>query len=390
MPARRPIYLDHQATTPVDPRVLDAMLPFFREDFGNAASRSHVFGWRAEAAVEEARETVAAVIGARPNEVVFTSGATESNNLAIKGAARALRPDRTHLITVATEHHAVLDPVRRLEGEGFQVTVLGVDPDGLVDPTELAAAITERTALVSVMAANNEIGVLQPLAEIGRVCRERGVWLHTDAAQAVGKIPVAVDELGVDLLSISGHKVYGPKGVGALFVRGRRPRVRLEPLFDGGGHERSLRSGTLPVPLIVGLGRARAISVETMDEECARLAELRERLWKRLSSELGGVRINGHPEKRLAGNLNVSFEGVDGDRLLLALKDVAVSSGSACTSALPEPSHVLGALRVPPALARASLRFGIGRSNTAEEIDRAAARVVEEVRSQRAAGAPAR
>ncbi|MCZ6464716.1 MAG: aminotransferase class V-fold PLP-dependent enzyme [Proteobacteria bacterium] len=390
MPARRPIYLDHQATTPVDPRVLDAMLPFFREDFGNAASRSHVFGWRAEAAVEEARETVAAVIGARPNEVVFTSGATESNNLAIKGAARALRPDRTHLITVATEHHAVLDPVRRLEGEGFQVTVLGVDPDGLVDPTELAAAITERTALVSVMAANNEIGVLQPLAEIGRVCRERGVWLHTDAAQAVGKIPVAVDELGVDLLSISGHKVYGPKGVGALFVRGRRPRVRLEPLFDGGGHERSLRSGTLPVPLIVGLGRALAIAVETMDEECARLAELRERLWKRLSSELGGVRINGHPEKRLAGNLNVSFEGVDGDRLLLALKDVAVSSGSACTSALPEPSHVLGALRVPPALARASLRFGIGRSNTAEEIDRAAARVVEEVRSQRAAGAPAR
>jgi cysteine desulfurase len=383
LPERRPIYLDHHATTPVDPRVLEAMLPFYREDFGNAASRSHVFGWRAEGAVEDARERIAEALGARPKEIVFTSGATESNNLAIKGAAGAARAGKDHLISVATEHHAVLDPIRRLEGQGFSSTLLGVDAQGLVAPDAVAHAITERTLLVSVMVANNEIGVLQPVAEIGRICRERGVLFHTDAAQAAGKLPLGVEALCADLLSISGHKLYGPKGVGALYVRGRRPRVRLVPLLDGGGHERGLRSGTLPVALIVGMAKALDLSLQLADEEGARLAELRERLWKRLSSELDGVRWNGHPERRLPGNLNVSFQGVDGDRLLLALKDVAVSSGSACTSALPEPSHVLAALGVPEALARASLRFGIGRGNTAEEIDRAAERVIAEVRAQR-------
>ena len=382
--SRRPIYLDHHATTPLDPRVLDAMLPFFREDFGNAASKNHVFGWRAEAAVEDARERMAAAIGASAQEIVFTSGATESNNLAIVGAARARRRSSDHIITVATEHPAVLDPCRSLESEGFELSSLGVDRDGLVDPEVIGATIRDRTALVSVMAANNEIGVLQPIAEIARVCRERGVVFHTDAAQAVGKIPIRVDDLQVDLLSFSGHKIYGPKGVGALYVRSGRPRLRLEPILHGGGHERGLRSGTLPVPLIVGMARALELCVEELEQEAARLLELRQRLWKRLATELDGVVLNGHAECRLPGNLNVSFSGVDGDRLLLAMGNVALSSGSACSSATPGPSHVLEALGVSDALSRSALRFGLGRGNTPDEIDFAADRVISEVRAQRA------
>ncbi|MGH0038058.1 MAG: cysteine desulfurase family protein [Myxococcota bacterium] len=386
MARSRPLYLDHQATTPIDERVLDAMLPYLRDEFGNASSVSHAFGWRASAAVDDARERLAAAIGARPGDVVFTSGATESNNLALLGGARARAAHRGQVVTVATEHHAVLDPVEALGREGFETTVLPVGGDGLLDPGAVEDTLGERTALVSVMAANNEIGVLQPVAEIGRICRERGVWLHTDAAQAVGKVPVDVDAQSIDLLSISGHKVYGPKGVGALYVRSRRPRVRLEPLFHGGGHERGLRPGTLPVALIVGLARAVEIAVAEMEKEARRLGELRDRLWDRLGGALEGVHRNGHPERRLPGNLNVSFEGVDGERLLLALQDLAISSGSACTSARPEPSHVLAALGLSEELSRASLRFGLGRGTTETDIDFAAERVVEEVRSLRDAG----
>ncbi|MEE8580280.1 MAG: cysteine desulfurase family protein, partial [Myxococcota bacterium] len=371
------------ATTPVDPRVLEAMLPFYREDFGNPASHSHVYGWRAEAAVEDARERIAAALGALTKEIVFTSGATESNNLALLGSARAGRARGDHLVSVVTEHPAVLDPLRQLEREGFRTTLLPVDSDGLVDPDAVAAAITERTLLVSVMAANNEIGVLQPLAEIGHTCAERGVPLHCDAAQAVGKIPIQVDELGVTLLSISGHKLYGPMGVGALYIRSRRPRVRLEPILYGGGHERGLRSGTLAVPLIVGLAAAIDLCLEEMEPESKRLLELRARLWQRISGQLDGVRQNGHSERRLPGNLNLSFEGVNADRLLLSLKDLALSTGSACSSAAPGPSHVLEALGLSPALARASLRLGLGRGTTVQEIDRAADAIIAAVRAER-------
>ncbi len=390
MGLKLPIYLDHQATTPTDPRVVEAMLPYFTEHFGNAASKSHVFGWRAEAAVEDARERIAAAVGAAaPKEICFTSGATESNNLAIKGAARAAarrhRPDgsRPHLVTVQTEHRAVLDPCRALEAEGFSVTYLPVDREGFVELDRLADALTERTVLVSVMAANNEIGVLHPLAQIGRLCRERGVWLHSDAAQAVGKVALDVRDLNVDLLSFTAHKVYGPRGVGALYVRSNRPRVRLEPIVHGGGHERGLRSGTLPVPLIVGFAKALELAVAEREVEADRLRELAGRLWDHLRKGLDGIALNGHPARRIPGNLNVSFADVDGDGLLVALRDLAVSSGSACTSATPEPSHVLAALGVPEPLARASLRFGIGRFNTSEEIDWAAEKVIGEVRAQR-------
>jgi cysteine desulfurase len=383
MSLMRPIYLDHHATTPLDPRVLEAMLPFFREDFGNAASKNHVFGWRAEAAVEDARERIATAIGARPKEIVFTSGATESNNLAILGAARARRRSGDHLVTVATEHAAVLDPCHSLESEGFELSLLGVDRDGLVDPVAVGEAIRDRTVLVSVMAANNEIGVLQPIAEISQLCRQRGVLFHTDAAQAVGRIPLRVDDLQLDLLSLSGHKIYGPKGVGVLYVRSGRPRVRLEPILHGGGHERGMRSGTLPVPLIVGMARALELCLEELEPETARLLELRQRLWKRLAAELDGVFLNGHAERRLPGNLNVSFADIDGDRLLLAMGNVAVSSGSACSTAIPGSSHVLKALGVSEALAGSALRFGLGRGNTPDDIDFAAGRIIEEVRSQR-------
>ena len=370
------IYLDHQATTPVDPRVLEAMLPWFKERFGNAASKSHAYGWEAEEAVEAARAQVAALIGASPEEIVFTSGATESNNLALKGAAEA-HPGR-HLVTVATEHRSVLDSASALERKGWRVTRLPVGPDGIVDLDEVRDSLTGDTALLSVMAANNEIGVLQPLKDIGGIVKERGVLFHSDAAQALGKEPLDVKALGVGLMSLSAHKICGPKGVGALYVR-RRPRSRLVPQMDGGGHERGLRSGTLNVPAIVGFGKACGIAATEMGAERERTKVLRDRL----RSRLGEARLNGHPELRLAGNLNLSFEGVDGEALLSGLKDVAVSSGSACTSASLEPSHVLKALGIPDALAHASLRFGIGRFTTEAEVDEAARRVVRHVKALR-------
>ncbi len=365
----RPIYLDNNATTRTDPRVLEAMLPYFTEQYGNAASRHHVFGRRAEEAVERAREQVAALIGAAAREVVFTSGATESDNLALKGVARMVRRQGNHLITQATEHHAVLDPARRLEQEGFEVTVLPVDRFGRISAEQVAAALTERTILVSVMAANNEVGTLQPIAAVGRLCKERGVLFHTDAVQAVGKVPLDVEEMGIDLLSLSAHKMYGPKGVGALYVRRQGPRVRLEPLLDGGGHERGMRSGTLAVPLIVGLGQACELCGVEMPRETERLTGLRERLRRGIMDPLEGTFLNGHPTDRLPGNLNISFAHVEGEALLMGLKTVALSSGSACTSANPEPSYVLRALGVSDDLARGSLRFGLGRFTTEEEVD---------------------
>jgi cysteine desulfurase len=362
------------------------MLPFYSDDYGNAASKSHVFGWRAEEAVEVSRETLASSIGAgSPREIVFTSGATESNNLALKGVAEMQGNREGHLVTVATEHRSVLDPCGHLETRGFRTTVLPVDRDGLVEPEAVGRAITDATVLVSVMAANNEIGVLQPLEEIGSICRERGVLFHTDAVQALGKVPVDVDRWQVDLLSISAHKLYGPKGVGALYVRRRRPRLRLVPLLHGGGHERGLRSGTLPVPLIAGFGRAVSLCDAERSAESQRISALRERLRERLLGELEGVQLLGHPTRRLPGNLNLGFEGVDADSLLVSLHDVALSSGSACTSATPEPSHVIAALGLDRSLERGSVRFGIGRFNTREEIDYAASRVIEEVRKLRGA-----
>ncbi len=385
MSRREPIYLDHHATTPVDPRVLEAMLPFFSRDFGNPASHGHVFGWRAEAAVEQGRERLARAIGAAdPREIVFTSGATESNNLALFGALRARSPARDHLVTVVTEHRAVLDPARVLEDQGFRVTRLRVDSRGLVDPEDLRAAVDGRTALVSVMAAHNEIGVLQPLAELAAIAHEAGAWFHTDAAQALGKVPLDVQELGVDLLSCTAHKLYGPKGVGALYLRGSRPRVRLVPILHGGGHERGLRSGTLPVPLIVGFGRAAEIATLEREAEARRLRELRERLFRGLSARLGGVHLNGDPERRLPGNLNVWLEGIRADELIAAMPDVAVSTGSACTSASGEPSHVLAALGLPRERVLGSIRIGLGRFTTAEEVDRAVERIAEEVVRRRA------
>lgn len=364
-----PIYLDNNATTRADPHVLEAMRPFFTEDYGNAASRHHVFGRRAEEAVEEARAQVAELIAADPREIIFTSGATESDNLALKGVAHMYRTAGDHLVTVATEHKAVLDPCKRLEREGFRVTFLPVDRYGRVSAEQVAAALTGQTILVSVMAANNEIGTLQPVAAIGRLCKERGVLFHCDAAQAGGKLPMDVNAWGVDLLSLSAHKMHGPKGVGALYVRRRDPRVRLDPLIDGGGHERGMRSGTLPVPLIVGFGRACVLCRDEMAAEAERLAGLRERLRRGIMDRLDDVFLNGHPTERLPGNLNLSFAYVEGEALLMALKNVAVSSGSACTSANPEPSYVLKALGVGDDLAHGSIRFGLGRFTTAEEID---------------------
>ena len=355
------------------------MLPYYREEYGNPASVSHAYGWTAAAAVDDARERIAGLLGARTSSIVFTSGATEANNLAIQGVARARRSRRDHLVSVATEHPAVLDVCRALADEGFDFSLVPVAPDGLTEVPEIAAALTNRTALVSVMTANNEIGVLQPVREIAAVCAERDVVFHTDAAQAAGKIRLAVDELGVDLLSISAHKFYGPKGIGALYVR---PRTRLVPLVHGGGHERGLRSGTLPVALIVGMARALEIACEQAEAEAVRLLALRERLFAQLARDLEHVRLNGHPSRRLPGNLNVSFRGVDGDRLLLALTDVAVSSGSACSTAKPEPSHVLLALGLSKTEAGSSIRIGLGRGTTQEQVDRAAARIVEEVRAQ--------
>jgi cysteine desulfurase len=379
------IYLDHHSTTPIDARVVEAMRPWLEREFGNAASKTHAFGWRAEAAVELAREAIARAIGARePAEIVFTSGATESNNLAILGAARAGRERGDHVVTVATEHASVLEPCEQLAREGFRTTVLGVDRDGLLDPAAVAAALTDRTLLVSVMAANNEIGVLQPLAAIAQICRERGVLFHSDAAQAIGKIGFDVAAIGADLVSLTAHKLYGPKGVGALYVRAGRPRVRLEPLLFGGGHERGFRPGTLPVALIAGFGRAIEIADAEREVEAARVGALRDRLLARLVA-IGGITQNGSATARLPGNSNVAIEGIEADALVAALHDVAVSTGSACSSARPEPSHVLRALGLSEAAVRSSIRIGLGRGTTEVEIDAAAARIAEEVGALRAA-----
>ena len=380
----RPIYLDHHATTPLDERVLEAMLPYLREEFGNAASRTHVYGWRAEAAVDDARERLCEMLGARsPAEIIFTSGATESNNLAILGLADAERT-RRHGITVETEHPSVLDPCRALTRRGFEWTELEVDPMGLITADAVAAAIRDDTFLVSVMAANNEIGVLQPIREIASLCRDRGIPFHSDAAQAVGKIALDADHDGIDLLSVSGHKIYGPKGVGLLRVRkSGRPRLTLEPRQYGGGHEGGLRSGTLPVASIIGLARALEICLEEREAESLRLAKLRDRLRKELEAALPGrVLVNGDETQRLPGNLNLSFVGIDGERLVADLSGVAVSSGSACSSADPGPSPVLLALGREASLAKASLRFGFGRGNTPEDVTLAARRVVLAVRAQ--------
>ncbi|MDJ0834960.1 MAG: aminotransferase class V-fold PLP-dependent enzyme [Acidobacteriota bacterium] len=366
-----PIYLDNQATTPLDERVLDTMMPYLRGSFGNAASTEHRFGWVAEEAVKQAREITARCIGAESGRnIIFTSGATESNNLAILGAARQYARKGRHLITVVTEHKAVLDPCLAWEAEGGKVTRLGVDRDGLIDLNELDEAITEETVLVSVMAANNEIGVLQPIEDIGNMTRAHGVLFHTDATQAVGKIPIDVDKANIDLLSLSAHKIYGPKGAGALYVRRKRPRVSLKPLQYGGGHEQGMRSGTLNVPGIVGLGAALERASETMEEEAERLRYLRDRLLTGVRAGLEGVEVNGHPQQRLPGNLNLYFPGVALEKLIREIyADIAVSTGAACTSASPEPSHVLLALEPEGKRAMASVRFGIGRFNTTEEID---------------------
>jgi len=384
MALKLPIYMDHNATTPVGPEVFEAMRPYFMEQFGNAASRNHPFGWAAEAAVETARAQIAQLIGCKPIEVVFTSGATESDNLAIKGVAYAYREKGNHLVTCQIEHHAVLDSCKRLEKEGFQVTYLQPTRCGLVDPEDVAKAITGKTILVSIMLANNEIGTIQPLEKIGRICKERDVLLHSDAVQGVGKIPVNVDTLGVDLLSLTAHKMYGPKGVGALYVRMGKPRVKLVAQMDGGGHEKGRRSGTLNVPGIVGLGKACELAGRIMADEATRLTALRERLWAGMQARLDRVHLNGHARLRLPGNLNVSFEGVDGESLLMSLKEVAVSSGSACTSSSMEPSYVLKALGIGNALAHTSIRFGLGRDNTEEEVDYVVDRLVEQVTRLRA------
>ncbi|HYN15784.1 MAG TPA: IscS subfamily cysteine desulfurase [Terriglobales bacterium] len=377
-----PIYLDNHATTPLDPRVLDEMLPYLKEKFGNAASRSHQFGWEAEAAVEKAREQVARLIGATAKEIVFTSGATESDNLAIKGVAETHRDKGNHIVTCVTEHKAVLDSCKHLEKEGYRVTYLPVGKDGLISLEDLERALDDQTILVSIMFANNEIGVLQPIAEIGSICRERGILFHTDAVQAVGKIPVDVNQQNIDMASISGHKICGPKGVGALYVRRKSPRVELAAMIDGGGHEHGMRSGTLNVPGIVGLGKACELCREVLAAEAVRLKALRDRLKDKIFAGLDEVYVNGSMEQRLPGNLNLSFANVDAEPLLMGINDVAVSTGSACSSAAIEPSHVLKALGAGD-LTHGSIRFGIGRFNTQAEIDYVAARVVETVKRLR-------
>ncbi|MDP6037183.1 MAG: IscS subfamily cysteine desulfurase [Candidatus Latescibacteria bacterium] len=376
MSVQTPIYLDNHATTPVDPQVLEAMLPYFKNQYGNAASRTHTFGWDAEDAVDRARKQIADLINAQPKDIIFTSGATESDNLAIKGVAAAA--NSPHIITQATEHHAVLDPCRALERNSVSVTVLPVDSHGIVDPSDVANAITDNTALVSIMTANNEIGTLQAITEIGAICREKDIYFHTDAAQSVGKLPIDVEAQNIDLLSISAHKFYGPKGVGALYVRSR-PRVRLIGQMDGGGHEKSMRSGTLNVPGIVGLGEACALAQKQMETEKIHSTNLRDRLQDHLFKALDQLGLNGHPEQRLPGNLNISFTSVDGESLLMGLRDIALSSGSACTSASLEPSYVLKAVGVSNDMAQSSIRFGIGRFNTEQEIDYVADRVIQEV-----------
>ncbi len=378
-----PIYLDNNATTPVDPRVLDAMLPYFREKFGNAASRNHEFGWVAEEGVENARDQVAKGINASPKEIVWTSGATESNNIAIKGVAAMYREQGNHIITQVTEHKAVIDPAKFLEQTGCQVTFLPVDKDGRVSAEQIREAMTDKTILVSIMHGNNEIGTLQPLADIGKLCKEKGVLFHTDACQTFGKVPIDVEAMGIDLLSCSGHKIYGPKGVGALYVRRKRPRVRCEPVLHGGGHERGMRSGTLNVPGIVGMGKAAELCFENMEAETRKVAGLRDRMKDGLFSQLDEIYLNGHPAERTPNNLNVSFLYVEGESLMMGFSDVAVSSGSACTSASLEPSYVLKALGLGDDLAHSSIRFSLGRFTTAEEVDYVVERVVTAVKRLR-------
>ena len=373
-----PLYLDYQATTPTDPRVVDAMMPYWTDKFGNPHSRNHHYGWEAEDAVEKARESLAKLIGANPKEIIFTSGATESNNLAIKGIARFYGDKKNHIVTCVTEHKCVLETCRYLEQDGFDVTYLHVKENGLIDLDELKAAITDKTAIVSIMAVNNEIGVIQPLKEIGAICREAGAYFHTDAAQATGKIPLDVNEMNIDLMSISGHKFYAPMGIGALFVR-RKPRVRLVPLIHGGGQERGMRSGTLPTPLVVGLGVAAEIASKEMAAEAERLHGLRKRMLDGLQSRLPEIYVNGDLENRIPGNLNISFAYVEGEGLMMGIKELAVSSGSACTSASLEPSYVLRALGVEEEMAHTSLRLGLGRFSTEEEIDYAVERIAAEV-----------
>jgi len=378
-----PIYMDNHATTPVDPRVFAAMQPYFMEIFGNAASRNHSFGWQAEEAVEKARKQIADLIGANSKEVVFTSGATESNNLALKGVAEMYAEKGNHIITAATEHKAILDTCKHLEKQGVRVTYLPVQTNGLVDLDMLKDAITDKTILVSIMYANNEIGVIQPIAEIGKIAKAKGALVHTDATQAVGKVPVNVIQDNIDLMSLSGHKMYGPKGVGALYVRRKSPRVQITAQMDGGGHERGMRSGTLNVTGIVGLGEACGIAKAEMAEESKRMAYLRDKLRRKLESELDEVYINGTMEHRLPNNLNISFAYVEGESLLMGINDVAVSSGSACTSATLEPSYVLKALGAGDDLAHSSIRFGLGRFNTEEEVDYVADKVIDVVKKLR-------
>jgi cysteine desulfurase len=381
---KTPIYMDNHATTPMDPRVLDVMLPYFTEKFGNAASRNHSFGWEAEEGVERARNQIAALIGGKGREIIFTSGATESDNLAIKGVLEFYKDKGNHIITCVTEHKAILDSCRALERTGkATVTYLRVDKYGMVNPDDVRNAITDKTVLISIMWANNEIGTIHPIAEIGKIAKEKGIVFHSDAVQAVGHIPVDVEQNGVDLLSLTGHKLYGPKGCGALWVRSKGPRVRITPIIDGGGHERGMRSGTLNVTGIVGFGAAAEIAAKEMNEEAERLREMRNKLQAGLFERLDEVYLNGHPTERLPGNLNVSFAYVEGESLLMGINDVAVSSGSACTSATLEPSYVIRALGTNEELAHSSIRFGIGRFNTDEEVDYVTERVTKEVRRLR-------
>jgi cysteine desulfurase len=379
-----PIYMDNHATTPVDPRVLATMLPYFTETFGNAASRTHAYGWSAEAAVDDARDTIAQLIGAESGkEIVFTSGATESDNLAIKGVAEYYKAKGNHIITTTIEHKAVLDSCKRLEKEGFAVTYVNVGPDGLVNPKDIEAAITDKTILVSVMLANNEVGTIQPIAEIGKITRARGIIFHTDAVQGLGKTPFDVRAMDVDLASLTAHKIYGPKGVGALYVRRSKPRVRLSAQMDGGGHERGNRSGTLNVPGIVGFAKACKILIEEGVAEAEKIRALRDRLHQKITKELDAVVLNGSAERRLPGNLNISFSFVEGEGLMMAIKDVAVSSGSACTSASLEPSYVLRSMGLEEDMAHSSIRFGLGRFNTEEEVDYVAELVIAKVKRLR-------
>ncbi|MDX2244702.1 MAG: IscS subfamily cysteine desulfurase [Leptolyngbyaceae cyanobacterium bins.302] len=386
MSSHRPVYLDCHATTPVDVRVMQAMLPYFTDLFGNPASISHQYGWEADAAVQQAREQLATAINATPEEIVFTSGATEANNLAIKGVAEAYISRGKHMITVETEHNAVLDPCRYLRSLGFDITFLPVGADGLINLLDLENALRPDTILVSIMTANNEIGVLQPIAQIGTLCHHRGILFHTDAAQAIGKVPLDVQAMHIDLMSLTAHKIYGPKGIGALYVRRRNPRVQLAPQLHGGGHEHGMRSGTLYTPQIVGLARAVKLGVASMASETERITQLRDRLWQGLQP-LSGIYLNGHSTQRLSGNLNISIDGVDGQALMIALQPyIAVSSGSACTSAKASPSHVLQAIGRSSALAYASIRFGIGRSNSEADIDLAIHHVTQSVQALRQAG----